>query len=444
MSVNGFNNFSLGKFAGLIDELAMLASPSGAGATASAAASVTSNGGLRTTADGGVQTWRTITASAAAATATAGGATATATAGAGAAAGAGGVTGGQPAAGVGQSNLDRAVDALTNFITGFAQGLLEGLAKAFCPTPPNPADGGGLKADAASASVTTSGGYKIEPLGQFEWKITGPDGKDTRIWGDPHVAEKDGGKWDFKKDSTFVLPDGTKIHCKTTPWGNGDMTVTQSLQIENNGQVVDITGIDKGKGQVGQVRQGQATVQTQQTFVMGKESDDWSFQGKEILGDNGADNFKLGNALEPGRVGGQAAAAAGGGGAAGGTQGAGGTQAAGGGQAAQGTGGTQAAPAQNAIQHGAGLERSGQMLNILQSVLGVLGQLVNLLKDLKGAGGAYANPEPQPAKTTPPYNPDNHRAGLANAFRNIGTMFTTLANVLDLVNSVKPQGALKA
>ena len=77
--------------------------------------------------------------------------------------------------------------------------------------------------------VTTPGGYQIEPLGQYEWKITGPDGKSTRVWGDPHVAEGDGGAWDFKRDSTFVLGDGTRINVATKPYGN--MTVTSGLEI---------------------------------------------------------------------------------------------------------------------------------------------------------------------------------------------------------------------
>jgi len=38
-----------------------------------------------------------------------------------------------------------------------------------------------------------------------------PTGK-TKIWGDPHVEEGDGGKWDWKSNvMTFNLPDGTKV-----------------------------------------------------------------------------------------------------------------------------------------------------------------------------------------------------------------------------------------
>jgi hypothetical protein len=60
-------------------------------------------------------------------------------------------------------------------------------------SPPSPSDrchpGGGLKVDQESGVITTPGGYKIEQVGQYEWKISGQDGKWTRIWGDPHVQE---------------------------------------------------------------------------------------------------------------------------------------------------------------------------------------------------------------------------------------------------------------
>src|SRR3712207_7111164 len=45
-------------------------------------------------------------------------------------------------------------------------------------------------------------------LRSYEWKITGPDGKTTRVWGDPHVDEGDregNNDWEFKRNSTFVL-----------------------------------------------------------------------------------------------------------------------------------------------------------------------------------------------------------------------------------------------
>jgi len=150
--------------------------------------------------------------------------------------------------------------------------------------------------------VTTPGGYRIEPLSQFEWKITGPDGKSTRVWGDPHVDEGDGGKWDFKRDSTFVLGDGTRVNVTTAPFGNG-MTVTSGLEIISGNDRVLVSDIDKGKGRVGTVTQdgfAHANSFRGDVIVMGRETDDWSFTGREIVGsEDGGERFKLGGELSP-------------------------------------------------------------------------------------------------------------------------------------------------
>jgi Domain of Unknown Function (DUF1521) len=161
--------------------------------------------------------------------------------------------------------------------------------------------------------VLTAGGYRIEMLGQYEWKITGPDGRSTRVWGDPHVAEGDGGTWDFKRDSTFVLGDGTRINVTTVPAGNG-ATVTGSLEIISGNDRVVVSDIDKGTGRAGTVTQdGYQHVNSfggNDVFAMGRETDDWSFTGREIIGSHGnGESFKLGDPLSPlssrlGRLGG--------------------------------------------------------------------------------------------------------------------------------------------
>jgi len=69
-----------------------------------------------------------------------------------------------------------------------------------------------------SSVVQSPMGYTVEMQGR-EVIIYDLQGKQiTRIWGDPHVNEKEGGdNWHFGGNSTFILPDGTKIRCDTKP-----------------------------------------------------------------------------------------------------------------------------------------------------------------------------------------------------------------------------------
>src|SRR4051812_11209965 len=69
--------------------------------------------------------------------------------------------------------------------------------RCYCPEPPPPCPPPDPLKTGCDGKIHTPGGYTIESCGNSEWKITGPDGKCTRVWGDPHVAESDGGKWDF-------------------------------------------------------------------------------------------------------------------------------------------------------------------------------------------------------------------------------------------------------
>ena len=127
-----------------------------------------------------------------------------------------------------------------------------------CMPPPGPEfsnapAGKGLTKN-KDGSITTAGGYTIKPEGRSNaWNITGPDGKQlTRVGGDPHVDEADGTRWDFTKTSDFVLPDGTRIHCKTT--SETGKSVSKALTINNGNDVVNITGIDKNKPQTGEIK----------------------------------------------------------------------------------------------------------------------------------------------------------------------------------------------
>lgn len=103
-------------------------------------------------------------------------------------------------------------------------------------------------------SITTAGGYRIHATGQQqEWKIYGPNGDElTRVWGDPHVDEADGTKWDFTKSSDFVLPDGTRIHAKTNydETSGTSQSVTTGLEITNGADRASIEGVNTGKPEV--------------------------------------------------------------------------------------------------------------------------------------------------------------------------------------------------
>ncbi|HYV43442.1 MAG TPA: DUF1521 domain-containing protein [Myxococcaceae bacterium] len=433
----------------MIDDAAKFATR-GQNWAAAAASAVNVDGGLNVLPGGnGVQTWQTVTASAAAAVAVGPNATAFAQAGAGgaqAAAGAGGnvfVPGNVPGntgivppnVGGGvvrppQGNTNLMLDGVGKILEGLGE-LLQGIS-GVPVSPPTPHDCGGLKADAQAGTVTTDGGYTIKATGKFSWEITGPDGKCTKIDGDPHVHGKS--NFDFKKDATFVLGDGTRINVKTKDYGNG-ATVTDKLEIEKGGQVVDVNGIAEGKGQVGQVRQGKADFATGETFVEGAESNTWSFNGKEILGSNGADNFKLGGDLAPANA-----------------------QAQGGAQAAAGAGGAQgggaAQPAAGGLgpvaQQGQQLAQNGGLAQILNQVLQVLTSLIGLLGNRPQPAPAPA-PAPEPQRPTPqpaplPRPPVDQGRGdeLRNIFGALGGMFIALGKVLELSASVGQPRALNA
>ncbi len=136
----------------------------------------------------------------------------------------------------------------------------------------------------------TPGGYKIKAEGKGNaWTITTPEGKTTRIHGDPHVQESDGGRWDFKKNMSFVLPDGTKISVKTTPPRGNGFTLTSSIDIMNGNERATISGIDKNKPTTTGIKQDRWAVDARTPdgdyAVLGGDGDDWFLHGKnEIVG----------------------------------------------------------------------------------------------------------------------------------------------------------------
>jgi len=140
----------------------------------------------------------------------------------------------------------------------------------------------------------TPGGFTVEAEGKdAAWKITSPEGKETRVWGDPHVSVNGKQAFDFKDQSSFVLPDGTKITCHTKPVGNGPDAPTLSTKIDimNGDQRASIDGIHTGKPESTGVKNDRwevdAATKDGNYFAMGNNGDKWFLNGKnEITGGN--------------------------------------------------------------------------------------------------------------------------------------------------------------
>ncbi len=108
--------------------------------------------------------------------------------------------------------------------------------------------------------------YKVKMLGKNQgWEVTQMStGEKFKVWGDPHVdlnsQKKDGTNkdFDFKNDSTFVLPgvngsDDVKITVGTTAYKNGNKTVSDTLTITTGNQAVKVTGIADNNVKIGKV-----------------------------------------------------------------------------------------------------------------------------------------------------------------------------------------------
>jgi hypothetical protein len=157
-------------------------------------------------------------------------------------------------------------------------------------TPMPPEKTGLIQSNQNPPEFTTPGGFKVKAEGKDAgWTITSPEGKTTRIWGDPHVDGPNGGRWDFKKDMSFVLPDGTKITAKTTPPLSSGYTVTDSIDIMHGNQRATISGIHNNKVASEGVKNDRWAVDARTPdgdyAVLGGKNDAWYLNGKnEIIG----------------------------------------------------------------------------------------------------------------------------------------------------------------
>ena len=112
------------------------------------------------------------------------------------------------------------------------------------------------------------------------WTVTNNEtGKSTKISGDPHVDVNNDGKndFDFKKDMTFKLDDGTKITVGTVPGENGT-TYSSKLTITNGDNAMQVSGLNSGDGD------GKLAV-TQSTE--GETVDDLQNDGAQTIYENG-------------------------------------------------------------------------------------------------------------------------------------------------------------
>jgi hypothetical protein len=122
------------------------------------------------------------------------------------------------------------------------------LSKSFAPEPKLNASVN----NQGQAIIKTDDGFTVTFLGKNQaFTITDPGGKTTKIWGDPHVNESDGDRWDFKDKSTFVFGDN-KITVETTPRpGNENVTYSQTVTIYNGEDRFTMKGVDKDNLELG-------------------------------------------------------------------------------------------------------------------------------------------------------------------------------------------------
>jgi len=147
------------------------------------------------------------------------------------------------------------------------------------------------------STINLDNGYSINIEGDRQaWTITGPDGNETRIWGDPHVDENNDGSidWDFKEDVSFVLGDGTTITVGTKDIGARN-TVTDSLTITKGNQAIEVSGIANNSPSIGDVSlQGielDAATNDGQIFYMGDNASEWNTaSGQEITSNQAMSN----------------------------------------------------------------------------------------------------------------------------------------------------------
>jgi hypothetical protein len=154
------------------------------------------------------------------------------------------------------------------------------------PATSSPAAKAGLQAltdEKGVVTVRTPDGFQLKAEGREQaWQIIGPEGRATRIWGDPHVNESDGGKWDFKEQSSFVFG-ANKVTVETSPAGNGQ-TLSRRITLYHGSERVTIAGIDTNKpflvglAQDGKQHDDSLSDGTTYRRGLGKKGEAWSMK----------------------------------------------------------------------------------------------------------------------------------------------------------------------
>ncbi len=169
-------------------------------------------------------------------------------------------------------------------------GQAPGATCCSCVPPPPAQPQGGLQVGGVPGfpdnAIRTAGGYTVVPEGKDQaWKIFGPgqqfgDDALTRVWGDPHVNEADGTRWDFTKDSNFTLPDGTMIRADTT--SEVGKSVTQGLTIVSGNDRVQVGGVNTNRPTVQKTQDGQAWLQQNAATLQAGHTFQLQHEGKTV------------------------------------------------------------------------------------------------------------------------------------------------------------------
>jgi len=143
------------------------------------------------------------------------------------------------------------------------------------PEPQKPTSGTLKKLDDGSIDYTTTGGWKVN-VNKTTIQLTDQDGnKTTKIWGDPHVVEADGSKWDWDaKTSTFQLPDGTKV----TMNADSPNGVVKNTTIYDSAQMVNIDNSKmtfESKVDVDKAMKDDKATDDGKVYTTSNKGDDW-------------------------------------------------------------------------------------------------------------------------------------------------------------------------